>query len=435
MAENYDDDKVYFQGNPDLLFNVLTFPHKKKLEKGVYGPNIVILQKLLEDAGFYQHKVKYKWTYDDSIAEAVKKFQESKKLTVDGIADTKTIIELNTAWYNKRGGLPFAYYFAGFNTVTADSSVPWNTDDYTKELKVHVEFLHNTVDYDLDMIDIERIPWGYDAYADIRSLSYNIDIEAFSAEANVKIAWYPEMECYTSIGQAARLTLKSQKDQLFYVLVGYVSNIKIEQSDNETWATYTIKQTNILDTEEIWDYNLTQSRGDHLMTLTTLTNIDINYDLEGMDNSVITLTTISDTNTENTTTSTTDGTSTATKTVSECFDMAKSFIHPSHDRKYQTGSSTHDPETAWKAYQNGTRHFDCFGCSAFLFYVISNFAKKAVRVIHRYSASAGSGTHYTVQLKNDAGEWYDPRDEYRKLDSFLRVNSGPILQVHQVYEG
>ena len=446
MAENYDDGRVYFQGDPDFVFHTITFPYWRSLKKGMSGGEIVVLQKLLEEAGCYSHSVKYKYVFDDSVEAGVKKFQQKKGLVVDGVVGPITAEKLHDVFYTNRGGLYQAYIYDDHNGVIACDNPDFSHEDIRYGIYVHVQFLYHisprimedTVPTTLGSISLA----GFDTWTDISSLSYNIDVEAFSMEASLKLLYEEESMKYLRVGQAVRIKVSGQRnfqggtkeDVRLFTMIGYVSSIKMDQSNGDIWATYTIRQNNTLDTWEIWDYNMTQRRGEHLRRFTELIPLNIWWELGDLDNSEITITTES-----NTSDSTGDGTNTtsdgSTKTISECFDMAKSFIHPGHDGVYQTGSSTHDPETAWNAYQNGTRHFDCFGCSAFLFYVIKNFAKKAVRVIHRYSSSAGSGTHYTVQLKDSEGNWYDPRDEYRKLDSYLRVNSGPILQVHQVFEG
>lgn len=431
-----------FLSFPELLLHTLPTPDKMALKKGSKRPLVVIVRKLLEDAGYLPHPKKYKNTFDDELEEVVKKFQKDKKLTVDGTVGEKTAYELNTEWYNKRGGLPNAYYQEGHNTIISEVKDPTPFDEYVTQLNYKFEFLHHFIQYDTE--DPKPFVKSYlnefiiGHGGGIQSLSYNIDAEALTAEMNVKFLIgedNPDMDYYTAVGQVVRVTITSKKGNKFFSLIGYVASKKMEQSGNELYLSFQIKQQNI-DNNMVWNYDKTLTRSQHLQELIKLSYMDIYWDLRDLDDKQITISTETSTeSTDGTNTTTTTSSGDGTKTISECFDMAKPFIHPGHSGVYQTGTSTHDPETAWKAYQNGTRHFDCFGCSAFLFYVISNFAKKAVRVIHRYSASAGSGTHYTVQLKNENGEWYDPREEYRKLDSYLRVNSGKILGIHQVYEG
>ena len=98
-------------------------------------------------------------------------------------------------------------------------------------------------------------------------------------------------------------------------------------------------------------------------------------------------------------------------TRAEIFEIAKKWGYG--------GFSTSDPQTAYNAYKNGTRSFDCYGASACLYYMFSKFTKVGVQVMHYHSSYSRSGTHRTIQLKEN-GQWINP-PEYKQMTRMLRV--------------
>ncbi|MGI6564913.1 hypothetical protein [Methanosphaera sp.] len=93
------------------------------------------------------------------------------------------------------------------------------------------------------------------------------------------------------------------------------------------------------------------------------------------------------------------------------------------------GGSSHDPLTAYQ-WTEKYKRCDCFGASASLFYQFSHFTNIPVRVVWGYSPKAGSGTHFTIQLKEN-GQWIDP-PEYHNMTQNLRVLT---RYPRQVYNG
>ncbi|MEH1835041.1 MAG: peptidoglycan-binding protein [Nostoc sp.] len=69
------------------------------LEKGDQGPSVRNLQQKLKTAGFYQASVTQ--VYDASTQEAVRRFQKSAGLPVDGIVGTSTLQKLES-WQAKK---------------------------------------------------------------------------------------------------------------------------------------------------------------------------------------------------------------------------------------------------------------------------------------------------------------------------------------------
>lgn len=69
------------------------------LEKGDQGPSVRNLQQKLKTAGFYQASVSQ--VYDASTQEAVRRFQKSAGLPVDGIVGTSTLQKLES-WQAKK---------------------------------------------------------------------------------------------------------------------------------------------------------------------------------------------------------------------------------------------------------------------------------------------------------------------------------------------
>lgn len=93
------------------------------------------------------------------------------------------------------------------------------------------------------------------------------------------------------------------------------------------------------------------------------------------------------------------------------------------------GGSSHDPLTAYQ-WTEKYKRCDCFGASASLFYQFSHFTNIPVRVVWGYSPRASSGTHFTIQLKEN-GQWIDP-PEYHNMTPNLRVIT---RYPRQVYKG
>ena len=87
---------------------------------------------------------------------------------------------------------------------------------------------------------------------------------------------------------------------------------------------------------------------------------------------------------------------------------------------YGLSCSSHDPEEAWKIL--GTKRGmapDCFGATAWLYYVYNFKIGIPARDICYASATASSGTHHTIQIKKN-GKWIDP-PQYSQVTSLLGV--------------
>jgi len=82
--------------------------------------------------------------------------------------------------------------------------------------------------------------------------------------------------------------------------------------------------------------------------------------------------------------------------------------------KYEHANSTQDPEEAWKMFggKEDQSSTDCYGMSSYLYYRFNNQANIPCQVV-------GDSSHHVVMIyKNNA--WYEPRDEYKKLDYLFR---------------
>ena len=95
---------------------------------------------------------------------------------------------------------------------------------------------------------------------------------------------------------------------------------------------------------------------------------------------------------------------------------------------YGGSCSSHDPEEAWKML--GTKKGlspDCYGCTAWLYYVYNFKVGIPARDICYHSSSASSGSHHTIQIYKN-GEWVDP-EQYRGGHKYLGVISGHATHV------
>lgn len=87
---------------------------------------------------------------------------------------------------------------------------------------------------------------------------------------------------------------------------------------------------------------------------------------------------------------------------------------------YGGSCSSHEPEEAWKALgdKKGMAP-DCYGATAWLYYVFNMKVGIPARDICYHSDYASSGSHHTIQL-NRNGQWEDPQ-EYDSMTTNLKV--------------
>ena len=85
---------------------------------------------------------------------------------------------------------------------------------------------------------------------------------------------------------------------------------------------------------------------------------------------------------------------------------------------YGGSCSSHDPNEAWNMLGTKTGQSpDCYGATAWLYYVFNMKVGVPARDICYHSDCASSGSHHTIQLYRN-GEWVDP-EEYSQLHKYL----------------
>ena len=108
-----------------------------------------------------------------------------------------------------------------------------------------------------------------------------------------------------------------------------------------------------------------------------------------------------------------DVTGDGSMTEQEAWEIAKTW-------GYNGSCSSHEPDEAWNTL--GTKKGvspDCYGATAWLYYVFNMKVGIPARDICYHSDYASSGSHHTIQLFKD-GQWIDP-PEYDQMHNYLGV--------------
>lgn len=187
------------------------------------------------------------------------------------------------------------------------------------------------------------------------------------------------------------------------VLLGFIT----EQTYNEDSVELKLSgMTKLLEQE--YKFNFTQKKiSEILEEMIKTAGLVPRVDPAGLDDMVIDYTNIS---------SDGDGggvSGDGSMTEDEAWDIASSW-------GYGRSCSSHDPEEAWNTL--GTKRGmapDCFGATAWLYYVYNFKIGIPARDICYASAIASSGTHHTIQIKKN-GKWIDP-PQYSQVTSLLGV--------------
>lgn len=105
----------------------------------------------------------------------------------------------------------------------------------------------------------------------------------------------------------------------------------------------------------------------------------------------------------------------------DCWKKWWEFAYKSFWSMNYNVSDGNDPKACYNYYKNqkGTKQWDCFTSSSFLYYVLNFLCKVPTRVVVAH-ASSSSGTHRCVQCKIN-GKWKFP-SEYDNMDKLLRVS-------------
>lgn len=118
----------------------------------------------------------------------------------------------------------------------------------------------------------------------------------------------------------------------------------------------------------------------------------------------------------------TTGYKTQGETDKDCWDKWWEFAYKSVWSWGYNVSDPSDPKACYNYYKNkkGTKKWDCFSSSSFLYYVLNFLCKVPTRVVVAHSDSSNSGTHRCVQCKID-NKWEFP-SEYDNMGNGLKVS-------------
>lgn len=247
---------------------------------------------------------------------------------------------------------------------------------------------------------------------DFTDFSQSADQEGLSTECTLTTPYTQEK--YSNIYRYQECSVDLWKNKksarIFY---GYVDNINLKQNEGTLLIELQMKGFQTLLEQQIV-YEGTAYRLDHIINICKKVGLDWWLQFIHLKNSEYTI------KAEATSTATATATGGGTVTGDDAekrkqiFAKAATWTYKSPDGD---GSSS-DPYTAYQ-HTERYRRCDCFGASASLYYQFKTFTNYDVRVVVGYSPYASSGTHRTIQLKEN-GQWVDP-PEYHNMTRNLRV--------------
>lgn len=377
---------------------------KISLQSGSKGQDVLKLQTYLRELGYYPTDCKLDGDFGPYTDAAVKQFQTDTHNTSDGVFAEKTCKSLTeTIRQNASGG-------------TA-KPVDWDILDVkNQKLTGWIVFLADVAQPPSDSVGEEA---SEDASkttskstkqvvqfteSNLLSVSGSIDSSGLSQDFTVKL--YYNLNTLNKIRLLQKTELTLQKAGHTYIQhKGYINNIKVAQENNYSTIELTLSGYNAY-LDQTVEHTGTMKQSEHIKQICEKIGLKANVNTAGLPDENYEIKEEAK-ESDGTSTGTDSG---ATSTRAEIFAKAA---------KWSYGCASHqDPETAYKwteAHQCG----DCYCASASLYYQIKNFAKLPVRIVQGYSSYSKSGTHRTIQIKEN-GVWTDP-PEYSNMTKMLRV--------------
>lgn len=464
-------DKKTTTSSTELIWNMNCAT--TNLKKGSKGEQVKQLQTFLKSKGWYTRQID--GSYGNYTVKAVKKFQAAYKLKQDGIFGsisckkvteilkkdttvktkqntTTTVNKNNTSrilgvdeYENdenlnakitllaKRVAPPQSEVIdtgseatttttttddsstddtsTDTDTSTDDSSDDSSTDDTSTDTESSTETTTTKV---TDISKIEYVDpftdekkWKDYTITDIYELNVSDDLSDLSHEATFKVVYSDDLFKQLAKYRACKLEINRQGSTQ-YILEGFLTDVSRSQENNLPIINITINGFQSYLEQQV-EFNASDKKSVLLKALCDMCGLKLDLDLEGLTDDTYELKTGSSSSSENSEGSSNTAGDDATKRA-EIFAKAATWSYG--------GASYQDPEQAYK-WTEAHKCGDCFCASASLFYQFKTFTSYGVRIVVGYSPYARSGTHRTIQLKEN-GQWIDP-PEYSKMTRNLRV--------------
>lgn len=253
-------------------------------------------------------------------------------------------------------------------------------------------------------------------YETIFSTSWNSDYEGMSSDGSITIPFHKEDLKY--IYKGVRCLLKTKRFNNFDEKIeiddsdGYLCFITdVNISDNKLEISLSgyeklLEQENILSFKQ-------QRRSTILAEVIKMAGLIPVIDTTGLPDEIINWSTEKEKDKESTSSGNVSVDGDGSMTEEEAWKIASSW-------GYGGSCSSHEPEEAWKALGTNTGVSpDCYGATAWLYYVFNMKVGIPARDICYHSDYASSGSHHTIQLYRN-GQWEDPA-EYDQLTTNLKV--------------
>ena len=387
--------------------------------------NVVKLQTILKELGYYTRQVDGE--FGPYTTEAVKAFQKATNHDPDGWFGPKTCPDLNKKYEEKKkkdelkvtGKIyedlknpttqRLSYKIKTLKEIAQKVTQPTTTTTATESKEgetTETSTSENSEDHK-DKASAENLKEI--EFNDINTINITQDNDGLSYDGSFETPY--SVDKLNAMRRFQKIEIHCYKnDKEYYCHKGYISDIKIAQKDTYLALTVNVTSYSSFLNEQI-EYNGTAKKSEHIKKICEKVGLKAEVNTAGLKDDDYTMK-VQETKTDGTT-STTDsgGTGDGSMTRAEIFEIAKKWGYG--------GFSTSDPQTAYNAYKNGTRSFDCYGASACLYYMFSKFTKVGVQVMHYHSSYSRSGTHRTIQLKEN-GQWINP-PEYKQMTRMLRV--------------
>ena len=371
--------------------------------------NVKKLQTALKSLKYYTREVDGDFGY--YTEQALKNFQKDNGHTADGWLGAKTCKTLN----QKYGVTNNIQKSAIRNPLQGKVNVDTNVENTTNaKLAYKVVTLPEQVNINTNEgMNSDSTTQSANTtlkaieFNDILSPSDSQDLDGLSYDSSFKTPYTPEKLAGMQINQ--KIEFYWFKDGVLYRCNrGYITSLKIV-NENHMWMIQVNMSGYTAFLNIQIEYEGTTTKSNHIRQICSKVGLKFKMDYSGLPD--INYTMKKQESTTDSTESTGTGTIEGGMTRAEIFNIAKTWSYG--------GYSTTDPETAYNAYKNGTKSFDCYGASACLYYMFSKFTKIGVQVVQGYSPYAKSRTHRTIQLKEN-GSWIDP-PEYKQMTKNLRV--------------
>ena len=296
-------------------------------------------------------------------------------------------------------------------TVSGGTSTSTSTDSSTSTTTTTVKKT-NLNQITLKQVHTQNEKLGEVLISNLMNLSTSDDTSDLSHEASFKVVYTQEKFKHLRRLRTCELLIY-RKGKVQYNLQGFINSVKLSQENNLPLIEVSITGYQCF-LESSVEFNATAKKSILVQKLCNMVGLRLNLDLNGLKDTNYTIQTSSASSSTSM-----DSTSSTTSTGTSSDDAAKrAEIFKEAARWTYGGASYSDPEQAYnwtKAHHCG----DCFCASASLFYQFKTFTNYGVRIVVGYSPYASSGTHRTIQLKEN-GQWIDP-PEYKQMTRNLRV--------------